>query len=611
MKNKNISLGSNPFQFDSVLEKKNFIRSYKRSSQYLIMRDGVKIAIELILPSELSSRDKIPIILMQTRYWRAYTFRIPFRWFLKDAPSNESLFKTGVSRGYGFVRVDVRGTGASFGTRPYPWSKEEIEDGREVIDWIVSQPWSDGNVVTTGGSYLGVTAEYVATLNHPAVKAIVPLHNQWDAYHEVGYPGGAYNYFFIRIWGLLGKALDRNNSRNFLGIMPLLYFLVKGVKPIESDEKLLLLQEAIKEHSSNVYVFQNEDLVIYRDDVVVGQKEDTVDTVSVFSKRDEIEKTKVPFYCWGSWFDGVTAENIISRFMTYTNPMRAVIGDWDHGANRRSNPFFYKKYKVIPGKEIQENAWMDFFDSCINGKEPFSEKVLYYYTMGEERWKATGVWPPAGSAMQRWYFSKNNSLSQDKPKDEVGEDEYQVNFDITSGKGNRWHTHFAQKMYYKKREKVDKKLLTCTSPPLDEDIEITGHPIITLYLTSTHEDGVIFAYLEDVDENGKVTIITEGILRFIHRKVSSEEPPYKIMVPYHSFKRKDSLPLVPDEIAEINFGFFATSVLIRKGHRIRIAIAGADKDTFSRYPAEGTPTISIKRNNKYSSFIDIPYIKKS
>lgn len=60
---------------------------------------------------------------------------------------------------------------------------------------------------------------------------------------------------------------------------------------------------------------------------------------------------------------------------------------------------------------------------------------------------------------------------------------------------------------------------------------------------------------------------------------------------------------------EISFGFLPTSVLIRKGHRIRVAIAGADKDTFNRYPEEGIPTYNIKRNKYHASYIDIPVIK--
>jgi predicted acyl esterase len=94
----------------------------------------------------------------------------------------------------------------------------------------------------------------------------------------------------------------------------------------------------------------------------------------------------------------------------------------------------------------------------------------------------------------------------------------------------------------------------------------------------------------------------------LHRKVSAATPPYKMSVPYHSFKQVDAAPLVPGEVTELTFGLLPTSVLIRQGHRIRIAIAGHDKDNFARIPASGTPTITLARNALHASFIDLPVI---
>jgi len=48
--------------------------------------------------------------------------------------------------------------------------------------------------------------------------------------------------------------------------------------------------------------------------------------------------------------------------------------------------------------------------------------------------------------------------------------------------------------------------------------------------------------------------LTEGALRAVHRKISTEAPPYKLLVPYHSFKAKDAMPLRPGQIAELKFG---------------------------------------------------------
>ncbi len=95
----------------------------------------------------------------------------------------------------------------------------------------------------------------------------------------------------------------------------------------------------------------------------------------------------------------------------------------------------------------------------------------------------------------------------------------------------------------------------------------------------------------------------------MHRKVSMDVPPYKTVVPYHSFKRKDGAPLVPGEVTELKFGLLPTSVLIKKGHCIRVAIAGHDKDNFARIPAQGTPTITVARDVVHASCIDLPVIR--
>lgn len=113
-------------------------------------------------------------------------------------------------------------------------------------------------------------------------------------------------------------------------------------------------------------------------------------------------------------------------------------------------------------------------------------------------------------------------------------------------------------------------------------------------------------YLEDVAPDGRVTYITEGILRAIHRKISPEEPPYVHLGPYHSFTRADAEPLVPGEITEISFNLYATSALISKGHRIRIALAGHDASIFARYPEEGTPVWTLQHNSLYPSNIELP-----
>ena len=141
---------------------------------------------------------------------------------------------------------------------------------------------------------------------------------------------------------------------------------------------------------------------------------------------------------------------------------------------------------------------------------------------------------------------------------------------------------------------------------METGIEIAGSPVITLYVASTTPDAAFHVYLEDVAPDGRVTYITEGMLRAVNRQVSNAEPPYVQFGPYHTLAHADAMPLVPGQISEISFNLYATSVLIQQGHRIRIAVAGADASMISRYPAEGTPTFTVQRNQVYASCIVLP-----
>ena len=161
---------------------------------------------------------------------------------------------------------------------------------------------------------------------------------------------------------------------------------------------------------------------------------------------------------------------------------------------------------------------------------------------------------------------------------------------------------------FEDRSGADRHLLTYTSAPLNEAIEITGQPVLTLFVRSTAADGAFFAYLEEVDEAGRVTCLVDGHIKTLHRRVSAEMPPYTQFAPYHSYRREDGQPLVPGELAEVRFGLLPISVRVPKGRRLRLALAGADADTFPRLPEEDTPTWTVERNRVYASHIELPII---
>jgi putative CocE/NonD family hydrolase len=585
----------------------------RTSSFYIPMRDGVELAVEVILPEDLEAGARIPALLSQTRYWRAKEMRVPFKWFLTPEvlePDDRDLKLFFTSQGYALVLLDVRGTGASFGAWPHPWPDDSVSDAADVVDWIVSQPWSDGNVGGYGISYVGTTAELLAVPDHPAVKAVIPMFNHPDAFTDIAFPGGIFHQRFTKSWSDFDRNLDRNVVPEEFGFLGRL--LLRGVKPVDGDRGRRLLRKAVREHASNGHAFSLARPLDYRDSRPEGI-ELTVEAVTVHRFKKEIEGSRAISFGWGSWMDAGTADAVIRRFLTFDNAGGGTIGAWEHCGRFNASPYRSPDAPPSPTLRQQWCEMLRFFDERLKVADhpDEGERTLFYYTMGEEKWQATSVWPPEGTALQRWHLAADGELSPGEPDAETGSDSYTVDFEANTGESNRWWEMGAvvgKTVVYGDRSGAASHLLTYTTPPLARDLEITGYPVVTLYVTSTHEDVALFVYVEDVDETGRVFYATEGQLRALHRRVSSEPSPYRLQVPYHSFREEDAMPLVPGELAEITFGLHPTSVLIRKGHRIRVGIAGHDQGTFVRIPAEGTPVITIARNRVHASCIDLPAV---
>jgi len=586
----------------------------RNQALFVTMRDGVRIAIDVWLPEGLESGAGIPTIMRATRYWRA----LDVVGGTLEEDRNFQEAERFNQKGYALVIVDARGSGASFGSRPYELTEDETKDYGEVVDWIIEQPWSNGRVGAYGVSYAGNTAEMLTVNKHPAVKAVAPLFNDFDNFGHLVFPGGVLCVGFLKDWGETVHEMDQNDIcavRNLEREECLeLKGKFRGVKPVDEDGDGRMLAEAVAEHGSNTRVYEAALEYEYRDDPFgparisdVGYKRSPAGHLS------EIEGSGAAMLIRVGWQDAGTVNGAIGRFCSIKNPQRVFIGPWDHGASNNADPFMPPESPVEPTKAEQFARMIEFFDVYL--KETGSgaiESELSYYTMGAGIWSTTEVWPPEGFEPRKWYFAPGGRLTSRPPATRSGTDSYTIDYEATTGRHNRWFTNGgAGDVIYPDRAEEDRKLLTYTSEPMESDVEITGHPLVHLYVSSTHEDGAFIVYLEDVAPDGRVTYITEGQLRAIMRKISDEEPPYRKFGPHRSEKRADAMPLVPGEIAELRFDLWATSALIKKGHRIRVAIAGADKDSFARYPREGgTPRLTVAGNRLYSSHILLPMKKK-
>ncbi len=557
-------------------------------SLHVTMRDGVRIALDVVLPEGLADGTRVPTILTMTRYWRAWE---------GDGPNDVQRFFT--SHGYAVVWGDSRGTGASFGVWPHHRSPDEVRDFGEVMDWIVAQPWSDGTVGGWGTSYTANTNDWYAQVGRHAFRAGISRFPDYDPYADLYFPGGVPNAYMGSNWGLRVKDMDLNVPRSRDDGSPV------GVRPVGVDSGGSLVAAAVAARLDVPSVWESFRVLTYKDESMPLWDGRSMDDWGIHSHADEIEASGSAIYSWASWTDAGTAQGVLHRFMTLSNPQRAVIAAWSHGAREDASPFHPEVYPLEPSTELQRVEDLCFYEEYLRGSaRPVHE--LVYRTMGEDVWKQTAEWPLPGLRHEAWYFREDGLLSRARPES-PGADRYEVDFTHTTGTRNRWATNNgAGDVVYPDRAEADAKLLTYTSAPLDRDLEVTGTPVLTLRLASSHEDGAVFAYLEDVTPDGRVLYIGEGQIRLLHRKVSEARPPFVDPGPYHSFRRADAAPMTPGQVEEVVFSMLPTSVLFRAGHRIRIAIGGADGDTFARIPSEGDPSWTVERGPSAPSFVTLP-----
>lgn len=554
-------------------------KGFKYSSYYVKMRDSVQLAVDVYLPKKLEKGKKVPAILYLTRYVRAVQAKWPLN-LIKDpilTTVSEKEVELFTSYGYACVVVDVRGTGASQGNRRMEFSPEEVQDGKDIVDWITAQPWCSGNVGTTGVSYLGTTAEMLLVNQHPAVKACIPRSNIFDLYNYIMFPGGVCQGPFIDIWGYTTRCLDNNTFTAFGKRAK----LVKGIHPVHKDKGSKLLKECVANHKNNFDVFKGLQDVKYRDDVQ-PLSQASADEFSIHSNRSKIENSGTAIYRIGGWYDGALAKSCVEGYMNTTNTVKVLVGPWDHGPQSNVSPYAHTK-------AVNLNVRLEmlrFFDHYLKGIENGinTEPALTYYTVGAEDWNTANTWPVRSITETKFYLSSDNSISTSTAQAKNGKLNYKIDYTATTGGTSRWNSVTGLYMHgptnYSNRVEEDKKLLVFNAAPLSEPTEITGHPVVKLNLAADATDATVFCYLEDVAPDGTVTYVTEGLFRPMHRKVK-DDATYKTPYPDHTYNKSDVLPVLKNEMMELEFDMLPISYLFKKGHSVRVSIAGADAGHFN------------------------------
>jgi hypothetical protein len=587
------------------------------TSTYVKMRDGVEIAVTVLLPSDLKAGERVPVLMRTTRYWRGqqigWGLRVMVALHLVTPSSlvdEEGAYFN--QRRFAVILLDARGSGASGGRRAIEYAPAEIGDTGAVAAWSAQQPWSNGRVGTFGVSYDGNAAELAAAAQQPVIQAVMPLYDDFDAQALVQ-PGGVALRGFVEQWDKLVAALDRNDvcgaddatgwecwrdrQMNY------------GVQRVDADWDGTHLAQSVRQHD-NISIAKALRNVEFRDDVLTTELGSIrfVD-ISPYGLKSKIEASNVPMMVWCGWLDANSCQGALIRYRTLSNPQVVVIGPLSHGGSFNVDPFAASHLPPVPTRQEQLKMEAEFFAQTLGDKAPAKlGSSIQYYTMGEGKWHTTTVWPPAGLSNEKLFFNEDNTLTATVPPEQASADRYLVDLTAASGNQTRWHTQLGGgDVVYGDRALADKKLLKYTSSPLKTDLEITGSPVLTLQMASSASDGAIHAYLEDVAPTGSVTYIDEGVFRVIHRKETDPRSlPYEPLGPAHSFRREDAEPMRPGEAASIRFSLLPTSVLLRQGHSIRIALAGADAGLFQTYPASNAPEWTVYRDAERSSFLELP-----
>jgi putative CocE/NonD family hydrolase len=153
----------------------------------------------------------------------------------------------------------------------------------------------------------------------------------------------------------------------------------------------------------------------------------------------------------------------------------------------------------------------------------------------------------------------------------------------------------------------DDKGVVFTSPVLAEDLELTGHPVIHLWIATTETDGNFFSYLEDVGPDGDVFIVTDGRLKGSLRDLGT--PPYSYLgLPWHRSFEEDARPFTPGQPTELVFDCLPLSHVFKFGHRVRLTITCADVREKDRVELSPPPQITIFSNAGRGSYIKLPVI---
>ncbi|TMW59349.1 hypothetical protein Poli38472_004418 [Pythium oligandrum] len=603
-------------------------------SQYVAMSDGVELAVDTYLANYLWEKQQpVPTIVYYTRHGRGYTVDFPFNLFNSyTSPRTTAYTDRFIAGGYAWVAVDVRGTGASGGSKKHDFSDEEVQDGYELIEWITKQPWSNGKVGAVGHGFEGTGALLLAASGHPALKAVSLNGAAADVFNSAFFPSGVKNIKALKDFGSFTYDLDRQirwrEIPTFKGRLMMKHF-GGNVYPVNKDTAKL--NQLVADHFKNPNITEELEDVHFRDDVLktVGVPVSQLDATRFLAK---IAASGVAVHSFGGYYDMAVARSSILLHQYLTNTLdadtasllpelpegavrepghhRLTLGPWSHAGVDNTDPFAQSKQKCFWHLD-EISRFMDhhIYEKRRKITDLEEEEPIHYFTMVHNRWKTTDTWPPAHLGEQTFFLGLNKTLEEVNAPE--GEETLEVSpvsqFDAVT----RWdmvnHMFGNRPFYYHDRAPMASEFVTFLTPEIPLT-EITGEVELRLFFSVDKPAVNLVAYLEDSDymppfknENKRpgVTYITEALLNPVHKTIRPDSS-------VHSFLKKDSREIVPGVVYEAVLKFQPVSYVVKHKHQLRLSIGVATSKDFAPAGPEQATKLTVHFGGDYPSSLKIP-----
>lgn len=513
----------------------------------IAMRDGTVLYADLYRPN-----DELP--------YPAIVNRTPY---LKDGMSPLDGYLHAhmlAGMGYNVVIQDVRGTGHSEGICD-PAGHQDT-DGYDTIEAIAAMPWCDGNVGMVGESYHGFSQLAAARANPPHLRAICPFQTSWTKFPAI-YDFGVFSPVLYG-W-IYGRVSDREK-----------YF--PGQYPAEALEAMRQYDGRFAEQSAflpmkDMPAANIEDIPELRFHRELLENIDNPSYLAEIGRTEGFEQTMVPTLNLTGWFDFLRDKTIYN----YTqfrmrggnelcrNGSKLIVGPWLHGD---------KLNRVIEGIDFgpeatEENAGVnqrisDWFDYWMKGQssETMPGAPVRLFIMGPNTWRDEWEWPLARTVYTPYYLHSNgnaNTLAGDgalslaMPAHERADRyDYDPMNPCPSNTGEAgWMTQDQRP----NERRAD--VLVYTTPPFEQDTEITGPLYAQVYASSS---------AVDTDFVAKVSLVlADGTARPLGMKL--------VRGRYRNGQKAEAL--TPGEIYKFSIEAANTALVIQPGQAIRLDITSS------------------------------------